>query len=145
MIKANVDVRNEFGKVTESMRRQSLQALAQAAEAGKQTAERQARTEAGHQVSTFWVVHPHGDADGFASGIRHKNPLANIYDKGSLGKRTARLKNPGRRKQAWPVQRKNANPYTAHRQETLGGVAPLNIYNQARAAGRRALLAALRR
>jgi hypothetical protein len=146
MIKSTVDLRDNFGNVTQLMRRKSLQALEEAAEEGQRTAERQAVTAAGRRVSTFFTIHPHADGrDGFVSGIKHKNPLANIFDKGSLGKRTARLKNPGRRKTDWPVKR-GANPYVAHRGDTTGeGVAPLSIYTKARAAGRRALLAALAR
>lgn len=146
MIRSTIDVRDNFGHVSELMRRKSLQALQEAAAAGQRTAERQAVTGAGHRVSTFFTIHPHADGQGgFVAGIKHKNPLANIFDKGSLGKRTARLKNPGRRKSQWPVKR-GANPYVARRGDTTGeGVAPLSIYTTARAAGRRALLAALRR
>lgn len=141
MIKATVNIENHFDKVTEEIRRRSLQGLADAAREGERVAQRQAGT-----VTTFFTVHPTGDADGFHSGIKAKNRLINIFDKGSLGKRTAPLKHPGRRKSEWPVSRKGANPYVARRGDTTNeGIEPRNILTLARAAGRRALLAALKR
>jgi len=146
VIRTSIDVRDSLGTVSDLMRRKSLQALADAAQQGKLAAETKARTTGGRQVSTFATVHAHADGADLVSGIRRRNPLLNIFDKGSLGKRTARLKHPGRRKSDWPVTRRGANPYTAHRGDTTGeGIAPLNVLTTARAAGRRALLAALRR
>lgn len=145
MIRATVQLEDHFAVVDETVKRRSLQALENAAQAGAREATERARTEAGHTISTFRVVHPRADGSGYVSGIKANNRLLNIFDKGSLGKRTARLKNPGRRKPFWDVNR-GANPYVAHRGETEGeGIAPLRITTRARAAGRRALLAALRR
>lgn len=141
MIKATVNVKADFGRVNDEIRRRSLQGLADAAREG----ERVAQVQAGN-VTTFFTLHPTGTADGFHSGIKAKNRLVNVFDKGSLGKRTAPLKFPGRRKTTWPVQRKRANPYTAQRGDTTNeGVAPRNILTTARAAGRRALRSALTR
>jgi len=145
VIRATVDVRDDFHKVTDAMRHKSIQALEQAAQAGHVAAQEAARTEAGKTVSSFFVVHPTGTHEGFVAGLKAKNRLINIYEKGSLGKRQAALKNPGRRKPLWEVKR-GTNPYVAHRGDTTGeGIAPLHILTRARAAGRRALLAALRR
>ena len=145
MIQTKVSLDDHFQVVTAAVRRKSLQALEDAAQAGARDATEHARTEAGHTVSTFRVVHPRADGTGYVSGIKANNRLLNIFDKGSLGKRTAPLKQAGRRKPFWQVNR-GTNPYTARRGDTAGeGIAPLNVKTRARAAGRRALIAALRR
>lgn len=145
ILRATVDVRDNFQAVTDAIRRKSAQAVEDAAQAGHIAAQERAQTDDGKTITTFFVVHPTGTIDGFVTGIKAKNRLLNIFEKGSLGKRTAALKNPGRRKDFWNVNR-GTNPYVAHRGDTTGeGIAPRHILTYARAAGRRALLAALRR
>ena len=109
-------------------------------------ANEKAHTEAGKEISTFQTIPAHGTANGFASGIKGRNPLWRIYDKGTLGKRTAALKGRNRRKDTWTVKRGGSEYEARRRSDTSGkGISARNISNAARTAGRKALTAALRR
>lgn len=131
-----------FQRVDERMQRQARHAVDAAAEAAAAVARRQA---AG--ISEFRVIPARGTHDGFSAGVKALNPLARIYDMGSLGKRRGRLKRD-RRKTEWKVTRKGTT-YTAHRHPDAltgqTGVPGRDIFAPARAAGRRALKAALHR
>ena len=139
MITSRIRTFETFPQLTAHVEELTMRALAQAAEAGKAAADERAQG-----ITEFSVVVPRRTADGFASGIRARNPIWRVFDKGSLGKRTARLKRPNLRKDSWKVSRRGST-YEAHRGDTAGeGVAPRTISNPARTAGRRALLAAIR-
>jgi hypothetical protein len=139
MITSSINVHENFGAVDAAVDEITKRALNAAAAAGSAAAEQQAGN-----VADWKAIPAHGTATGFASGIKADTPLWRVYDKGSLGKRTARLKQD-RRKPEWQVNR-GTNPYTARRRSTsTGGVAGRNISNPARTAGRKALKAALTR
>lgn len=137
MIRSTVNAFPHFGELAAKIERRSIQALEQAAHAGAQAANQQASG-----ITDFHVTTVDRDFAGYTVGIRAKNPIWRVFDKGSLGNRVARLKRE-RRKDSWQVTRKGTT-YTAHRRSTdTGGVKARNISNPARTAGRRALLAAI--
>lgn len=147
-ITSRVQVHDDFGRISELVDRETIRSLDQAAEAGLQVATSRAHTANGKQVSTFQLIPAHGTADGFASGIRANNPLWRIYDKGTLGKRRGALKGRNRRKDTWAVRPGKADRegYEASRGDISGkGIPPADISNPARTAGRKTLIAALRR
>lgn len=131
-----------FAVVERRMEQKARQAVDAAAHAAAKVAEQQASG-----ISEFRVLPARGTHEGFVSGVKALNPLVRIFDKGSLGKRRGRLKRD-RRKDSWKVTRKGTT-YTAHRKpEALTGstgVQARNIFGPARAAGRKALKAALHR
>lgn len=143
MIRSRVVVHdNRFlERVDERVQQLAKRAVAAAADAAAPVATRQAQGK-----STYRTTRVKGTGDGYEAGIKANNPLARIYDKGSLGKRKGALKRD-RRKQSWQVTQKR-RAYEAHRNpETLTdsskGVAPLDILAPARRAGRKAMKAAL--
>lgn len=140
MITSSVTIHDGFGELGEMIDRASVAALNEAAAAGRAVAEQHS---AG--TGTDWAVVPaHGSFNGFVSGLRANNPIWRVFNKGSLGKRTAALKEPGRRKDYWTVSR-GSNPYTAVRHDVSGkGVSAKNISNPARTVGRRILIERLR-
>ncbi len=139
MIRSRVVIHDRLGEVDEILDRKIVRALNAAATDASAVA-----NEKSGNVGKWAPIRAHGTENGFASGIRADTPLWRVYDKGSLGKRTARLKD-SRRKPEWPVSR-GSNPYVAHRRSTTtGGVAARNIINPARTAGRKTLFAAVRR
>lgn len=142
MIGSSVRIRDDFGELTAAVDRQTIDALNAAAAAGRAVAQERS---AGTGSDTEWTIIPaHATHEGFAAGIRARTPTWRIFNKGSLGKRTAALKQPGRRKEFWEVKR-GANVYTANRGDvTDKGVAAKNISNPARTAGRRTLLERIR-
>ncbi len=140
MITSRVVVHDQAGKIDEHLDRKIVRALNAAASTAAQVA-----NEKSGNVSDWTPVRAHGTENGFASGISSDSPLYRVFDKGSLGQRTARLKD-SRRKPDWEVVQRGANPYTAHRRSTSsGGVRPRNIINPARTAGRKALFAHISR
>lgn len=140
MITSRIRTYDTFPRLTEEITRRTIRALDAAAAAGATVAS----AAAGPKISTFRIIPAHPIGEGFASGIKANNPLFRIFDHGSLGKRNKRLKKDIR-KESWPVSRRGSD-YTAHRRSTdTGGVAPRNITVPARIAGRRALLASIRR
>lgn len=140
MITSTVQVHDSFGEINVAIDRKTVRGLNDAARAAADVAEQKSGN-----IAEWNVIPAHGTANGFASGIKASNPLPNVFDKGSLGKRTARLKDP-RRKEDWRVVRKGSNPYTAHRRDVAGkGVAARNIRNPARTAGRKILNASVAR
>lgn len=146
MITSTVKVLDDFGRIDEMIDRKTVAALNDAAHAAAGVAEEKAHTESGKEISTFDVIPAHGTGNGFASGIKGRNPLWRIYDKGTLGKRTAALKGRNRRKDTWTVKRAGSEYEARRRSDTSGkGISARNISNAARTAGRKALTAALRR
>lgn len=142
---SRVDVFDHFARIDEFVERRSKQALDAAARRAATVFEQQS----GSHDFGVEIVPAHGDFNGFSSGIRVRNKLYHVFDHGSLGSRRGRrLKDP-RRKETWEVRQRRRR-YTAHRHpEALTqadkGVAPLNLTNPARTAGRKTLLAELRR
>jgi hypothetical protein len=147
VITSTVKTHDQLGRIDELLDRKTTSALNTAARAAAAVADERAHTEAGKQISTFQVIPAHGTANGFASGIKGRNPLWRVYDKGTLGKRRAQLKGRNRRKTSWTVKR-NGSEYEAHRNpDALNGkgISARNISNAARTAGRKALITSLRR
>lgn len=139
MIKSTIHTFDTLPHLTEKMLEKTRVALDHAAEAGKEVAEQRAEG-----ISTFTAIPAHPVAEGLAAGIRGSNPLFRIFDKGSLGKRTARLKRPNLRKESWKVGRKGS-AYEAHRRDVEGkGISARQITNPARTAGRKALIERIR-
>lgn len=139
MISSTINVHENIGAIDAAIDRITKRALNAAAHAAAAAANQKTGN-----VADWTTVPARGTSNGFASGIKADTPIWRVYDKGSLGKRTAKLKKD-RRKPEWQVNR-GANPYTAHRRSTTtGGVAARNISNPARTAGRKALKAALHR
>lgn len=145
-VTSRVDIRDHFDKVTKLVEKKTLRALDEAARVGQQTARKE------QKIRDFEpeVIPAAGDWNGFSSGVRFRDRFINVYDHGSLGARGGRkVKQPGRRKETWPVKQKHRT-YTAHRHpealtEADKGIKPLRITTPARTAGRRALLNAIRR
>jgi hypothetical protein len=98
----------------------------------------------------------HGTVDGYSAGIKSRRkssqtrggkpnatPIAWMFDRGTLGNRTRRLKRP--RKESWTSSR-GGSPYTAHRRDIAGkGIKPERFFGKARAAGRAKLLERIQR
>lgn len=139
MITSRIRTFDTFPELTVEIEARTIRALDNAAEVGAAVA----NAAAGPKISTFSIIRAHPIGEGFASGIKAKNPLYRIFDHGSLGKRNARLKKDTR-SAAWPVSRRGTD-YTAHRRSLDGGIEPRNISIPARRAGRKALIAAIRR
>lgn len=138
MITSTVVVHDRGNTINQLLDRKIVRALNAAAVAAANVA-----NEKSGNVGDWAVVPAHGTFNGYESGIRADSPLWHVFDKGSLGKRTARLKQ-NRRKAEWRVVRRGANPYVAHRRDIQGkGVDARHISNPARTAGRKALKAAL--
>lgn len=145
MITSSVKVLDQgVGALQSEIDRRTVTALNAAAREGARVANERAKTTNGKQIGVFQVIPASGSWDGFSSGIKSYNPLWRIYDKGTLGKRTAALKKP-RRKTSWQVTRaKDSAPYEAHRGDVDGkGIGPSHISNRARTAGRRTLIQTL--
>lgn len=145
-VTSRVESRDHFDRVTAAVERKVLNALDRASEAALAEARRQQK-----DVDFGWEVkHARGDFNGFSSGIRARNRLVNVFDHGSLGARGGRkLVAAGRRKASWTVKQKHRT-YEAHRHsealtDAKKGIKSRNITNPARTAGRRRLLAELRR
>jgi hypothetical protein len=134
-VKSTIRTFDHFPILTAEIEQRTRIALAAAAEAGMEVA-----NEKGAGISSFRLVPVHESVDGYASGIKANNPLYRIFDKGSLGKRRAKLKRPGSRKSDWSVSRRGS-VYTAHRGDVADkGISARDITNPARAAGRKALI-----
>lgn len=135
MIKSTIRTFDTLPHLTDRMLEKTRDAVDAAAEAGQEVAEEQARG-----ISTFDVIPAHDVVEGIAAGIHANNPLFRIFDKGSLGKRTARLKRPESRKEQWKVERRSS-VYEAHRGNVEGkGITARQITAPARLAGRRKLI-----
>lgn len=145
MITSSVKVLDQgVGALQAEIDRRTVTALNAAAREGARVANERAKTTNGKQVGMFQVIPAAGSWDGFSAGIKSYNPLWRIYDKGTLGKRTAALKKP-RRKTTWEVKRaKDAAAYQAQRGDVGGkGIDPAHISNAARTAGRKTLIQVL--
>jgi hypothetical protein len=140
MINAHVTYEDHFDQFTEALERRVLEALDEGAAVMAEVA-----SERAGNVAKFSVLPARHTLSGYAAGAIADNKKFRIFDKGSLGKRHVRLKGNDRRKPDWPVTR-GAGDYTAHRQHVdQGGVEARNITGPAKAAGLKALLAALGR
>jgi len=140
MIRARVLVDpNRVDRMDEEMKKRARVAVESAARAAATVANGR------YPDGNFHAKPARGTHDGVAAGVGG-NPLAHIFNKGSLGRHVGALKRD-RRKDSWPVRR--GAGYTATRQpEALTGntgVAARDIFGPARRAGRKALQAALRR
>lgn len=136
MITSRVNLTDRFDEITLAIEGRTVTALNEAAAEAMTVAEAAANTP--KPIAHFSVVPAHNVGTGYASGVK-AGPLTRIFEKGSLGQHTGRLKR-GRRP-AWEVNR-GANPYTAHRHDDLAGkgVAPRHALTKGRAAGRKLLL-----
>lgn len=142
MINANLHVEDFFPELNAWVEEKLKRSLNEGAAAMKTTAEAQAHGLG--DVGEFELVPAARTYGGFRAGVNARNKKFHIFDKGSLGKRTAKLKRD-RRKPSWDVNR--GGGYTATRSGDLEGkgVTPRNISSRARAAGRAAMFAAIRR
>lgn len=141
MIRSHIDLTDRMGEITIELERRTVVALNEAAIEAARVADAAANTP--KPIAHFAAVPAVNVGDGYASAVR-TTPLTRIFDHGSLGKRNARLKED-RREPEWEVKR-GSNPYTAHRGDIEGkGIAPRNILNAARRAGRRILIDRLAR
>ena len=136
-----VDLRERFQEITVLLEERTKLALSGAALEATSVA-----NAVGGKYANFKYVAVHPIPDGWESAVEVDNRLlANIYDKGTLGKHTGKLKQPGRRKASWTVKQRNRT-YTAHRRDVTGkGVKGTGWRNKARAAGRKVLLAEVNR
>jgi hypothetical protein len=142
MITSTVKTFDMFPELTVRIEELELHALNEAAKTAAAVA-----SERATGITEFHPIPAGRTAEGYASGIRAKNPIWRVFDKGSLAKRTVPLKRD-RRKAEWPVRpgKADRSGYEAHRRTPIsGGVDPKDISNPARRAGRKALIAALRR
>lgn len=138
-ITARINLVEHFDLVDEAVERKSIEALNAAAVAGAAVFNQRTQLP-GHEAT---VIPAHGTGTGYASGIKAKDPLWRIFDKGSLGKRSGELKGRDRRRPEWTVKQRSRT-YTARRHEEAltspdKGVAARQIANAARTAGRKAL------
>lgn len=140
MITARVNVEDHFAVITEEIELRTIAALNAAAEEAAIVADKQANHP--KPIAHFTVLSARNVGDGYRSGVK-AGPLTRIFDKGSLGKHRGALKR-ARAKPEWEVKR-GTNPYTARRHDDLAGegIAPRNILNPARKAGRAVLLGRL--
>ena len=144
MIRSSVKVFQRFPEITARVEQACREGLDAAA------AEAAAVAQAGASIQLELEEIPaHGDVDGYSAGIKSRRktanpgrttPIAIFFDKGTLGKRRGRLKQPGRREDQWPVKR--GAGYTAHRSGDLEGkgVEAERFFLKARTAGRAKLL-----
>lgn len=131
-----------FDRFDEMLQRRAREAVSQAARAAAEVANSQAGNVGGFRPGRLRGTH-----EGYAAGIAGKRQAV-IFDKGSLGKRRGALKRD-RRKSQWPVRRQGGQYVATRAPSTLTdqdkGVAPRNILNPARLAGRRILQTLSRR
>jgi hypothetical protein len=148
VIRSQVKLFEQFGKVTEQVERLAVEGLNAAAREAAQVAQ----THASFDLE-LEVIPAHDDVDGYSAGIKSRKQgrssavlIAGFFDKGTLGKRTAKLGARSRRKESWEVKR-DTGGYTAKRHEITAemGVEAQHFFGKARAAGRRAMLARIRR
>lgn len=141
MITSTVNGTQRFGEITLAVERDVKVALEKAAVVGAATA-----NELAGKYTSFHPSPVRGTVYGYESGVNAANRLmANLYDKGTLGKRRGKLKQPGRRKDSWTVTQ-GKRTYVAHRRDTAGkGVEGVHWGGKSRTAGRRALFSALDR
>lgn len=143
MITSEVRIFDHFARIDAAIEEKTRRALNAAARRGQAVA-----NEKAGNVGPFDIKPAHPIFQGFASGIRGRNPLWRIFDHGSLGKRRRGLKRD-RRKSSWTVHREvggvgHVQEYEAHRQDVSGkGITPRDISNPARRAGRKELIARL--
>lgn len=140
-VTANVRVTDLTERLFDAMRAKTISGLEAAENVGKTVFDQRA---SGITETNTTGVHTTGT--GYASGIRARNAIYRVFDKGSLGKRKVKLKRPNLRKSTWQV-RQQRRGYTAHRSDDLAGkgISPRDITNPARAAGKHALEQAIRR
>lgn len=142
MIRARVSVdKNRVEKVDEAMQRRAKLAVQRAAAAAVIVANGR------YPEGKFHLTPTRGTHEGYKAGILGTS-LAHIFDKGSLGRHVGGLKRD-RRKDSWTVRRKGTEYTATRRPEVLTdgarGIPARNIFGPARRAGRKALIAALRR
>lgn len=152
MIKSTVKTFDRFPEVT--------RAVQTAAKEGVEAAAIEAAAVAQANASIdleLEVVPVHRDFNGYSAAIKSRRkssrtrgrsdsgdaiqstaPIAWFFDRGTLGNRRRRLKQP--RKESWTVTRGN-KVHTAHRLDITGkGIKPERFFGKARTAGRAKLL-----
>lgn len=148
MIRSTVKVFQRFPEITERVE----QACREGLDAAATEAAGVAQVSASINLELD-VLPAHGDVVGYSAGIKSRRktsnpgrttPIALFFDKGTLGKRRGRLKQPGRREESWTVRR-GSSQYIARRAGDLEGkgVDAERFFVKARTAGRRKLLARL--
>lgn len=137
MLTATVNITDRFPEITRAIEERAKLAL----DAAALEAARVADEKANHPkpIAHFTPLPAAPLGTGFVSGVK-AGPLTHIFDHGSLGSHLGTLKRA--RKPSWQVNR-GANPYTAQRRSTAGGIAPRNILTAARKAGRAVLASRL--
>lgn len=137
MIRSTIHLTERFDLITLELEKTAVVALDLAAAEAMAVAEQAANSP--KPIAHFSVIPARNVGDGYESGVK-AGPLVRIFEKGSLGKRTGKLKR-GAGKPEWEVNR-GANPYTAHRHDDLSGkgVSARHPFQLARKAGRTLLL-----
>jgi hypothetical protein len=147
MIRSRLVVRDSFGRLNELLEQKAIAGLNAAA----QTASRVAQEDASIDLE-LETIPAHPSEAAYSAGITSRkrsrsdgSKLATYFDKGTLGKRRAKLGARSKRKDSWKVNRGGAG-YVAHRHELdpEKGIAAENFFAKARTAGRRALIDAVR-
>lgn len=149
MIRSQIKVFQRFPEITKRVEEACKEGLDLAA------AEAAAVAQASASIDLKLEVMPaEGTVDGYSAGIKsrrtsskgrrggtadqNETPIAWMFDRGTLGKRTKKLKQP--RKESWPVTRKGTS-HVAHRHDVTGkGIDAEHFFGKGRTAGRRKLL-----
>lgn len=147
MLTATVKGFEKFQDVNADIDALCLAALEEAAAEAAQVA--QASSSVPLEIE---VARAAGDVEGFSSGIRSKKTgkegvrIAPFFDGGTLAGRRRKLKQAGRRRDEWQVNRAGT-AYTAHRHPIVEGegIPAEGFFGKARAAGKRKLLARIDR
>jgi hypothetical protein len=149
VIRSTVKAWQQFPKITEEVNKLAVIAIDEASK----TAAEVAQTNSSRIDLELELVPAHGDIEGYAGGIKSRKrsrwsstPIALFFDKGTLGERKGKLKQPGRREESWPVTRRGSS-YEAHRREISEGkgIPAERFFLKAKRAGRKALLERIRR
>lgn len=130
---------DRINRVDEELQRRARRAVGEAARTAAVVASARSRDW------PFRSKGARGTHRGYEAGVVG-NPLTHIFNKGSLGRRSAALKRD-RRKDSWAVKRGSGYTADRHPEALTGdhGVAARDIFRPAILAGRRALKAALKR
>ncbi len=138
MMRARVvsDGERGFDRLEQRLQQDAPRRVFQAASAAASVA-----NDRGGNTAGFRPGRVRGTHEGFECGIAGKF-ISVIFNKGSLGKRRGALKRD-RRKESWTVDRRGTEYEAKRNPATLSdaskGVAPRNMLNPARLAGRRIL------
>lgn len=124
MIKAEIKVFDQFPEITAEVDRLAQAGVRAAAEAGaKVAASIASERSASGEMANMEIVAAHGYEAGFQAGFRSRAWYAWFQDRGTLGRRRPKPKQPGHLR--------------THEPGT--GIEPLRFFEKGRAAGRKAL------